>query len=48
MWRVFIAQPVKVASGELTKAEKDKQNQFAIRQEGGNYPTLKDTVEKGL
>jgi len=48
MWRVFIARPVKAASGELTKAEKNKQNQFAIRQEGFNYPTLKDIVEKGL
>lgn len=39
---------VKVASGELTKAEKNKQNQFAIRQEGFNYPTLKDIADKGL
>ena len=39
---------VKVAGGELTKAEKNKQNQFAIRQEGFNYPTLKDIAEKGL
>ena len=39
---------VKVASGGLTKAEKNKQNQFAIRQEGFNYPTLKDIADKGL
>ena len=48
MCRVFIAQPVKVASSELTKAEKNKQNQFAIRQEGFNYPTLKAMAEKGM
>ena len=39
---------VKVAGGRLTKAEKNKQNQFAIRQEGFNYPTLKDIAEKSL
>jgi len=39
---------VKVANGEETKSEKNKQNQFAIRQEGFNYPTLKDIAGKGL
>lgn len=39
---------VKVANGELTKAEMNKQNLFAIRQEGFNYPTLKDVADRGL
>lgn len=39
---------VKVANGRQTKAERNKQNQFAIRQEGFNYPTLKEIAEKGL
>jgi len=37
-----------VASSELTKSEQNKQNQFAIRQEGFNYPTLKEAAEMGL
>ena len=39
---------VKVANGKLTKSEKNKQNQFAIRQEGFNYPTLEEIAERGL
>jgi len=39
---------VKVANGELTKSEKNKQNQFAIRQEGFNFPTLREIAEMGL
>ena len=39
---------VKVANGELTKPEINKQDQFAIRQEGFNYPTLRDVAENGL
>ena len=39
---------VKVANGELTKSERNKQNQFAIRQEGFNYPTFKEVAEMGL
>ncbi|MFC1988891.1 UxaA family hydrolase [Chloroflexota bacterium] len=39
---------IKVAGGKLTKPEKNKQNHFAIRQEGFNYPTLKEVAEKGM
>ncbi len=39
---------VRVASGELTKAERNKQNHFAIRQEGYHWPTLKDIASKRL
>ncbi|MFC1953565.1 UxaA family hydrolase [Chloroflexota bacterium] len=39
---------LKVAGGELTKAEKNRQNHFAIRQEGFNYPTEKEVAAKGL
>ena len=39
---------IQVASGELTKPERNKQNNFAIRQEGYHWPTLKDIAEKGL
>ncbi len=39
---------VRVANGALTTPERNKQNQFAIRQEGFNYPSLKEIAEKGL
>jgi altronate dehydratase len=39
---------VKVASGKQTKAERNRQNEFAIRQEGFNYPTLKEVAERRL
>ncbi|MFC1907967.1 UxaA family hydrolase [Chloroflexota bacterium] len=39
---------VEVTNGELTKSEKNKQNLFAIRQEGFNYPTLADVASKCL
>jgi len=39
---------IKVANGEKTKAEINKQNQFAIRLEGFPWPTLKDIAEKCL
>ncbi|MFC1977864.1 UxaA family hydrolase [Chloroflexota bacterium] len=46
--RTIFELMIKVAGGELTKSEKNKQNHFAIRQEGFNYPTLKDVAGKGL
>jgi len=39
---------VKVANGEQTKPEKNRQNHFAIRQEGFSYPTLEEVAAKGL
>ena len=39
---------VRVASGKLTKAEKNKQNDFAIRQEGYSWPSLKDIALRGF
>jgi len=39
---------IKVAGGEQTKSEKNRQNHFAIRQEGFNYPTQKEVAAKGL
>lgn len=39
---------INVSSGELTKAEINKQCQFSIRQEGFNWPTLKEITEKNL
>jgi altronate dehydratase large subunit len=39
---------LKVAGGRLTKAERNRQHQFAIRQEGFNYPSLKEIIEQGL
>ncbi|MFC2014371.1 UxaA family hydrolase [Chloroflexota bacterium] len=46
--QAIFALMIKAAEGELTKPEKNRQNQFAIRQEGFNYPTLKDVADKGL
>jgi len=39
---------IAVASGKQTRAEINKQCQFAIRQEGFHWPTLKDIAEKNL
>ncbi len=39
---------LKVASGELTRPEINKQNNFAIRQEGFHWPSLREMVERGL
>jgi len=39
---------IDVTSGKQTRAETNKQCQFAIRQEGFNWPTLKEVTEKNL
>ena len=39
---------IKVADGRQTRAERNRQNQFAIRQEGFIYPSLREIAEKGL
>ena len=39
---------IDVLSGKQTRAEINQQHQFAIRQEGFNWPTLKDIAEKNL
>lgn len=39
---------IKVAGGEKTRAEINKHNQFAIRQECFHWPTLKDLAERCL
>ena len=39
---------IDVASGKQTRAEINKQYQFAIRQEGFNWPTLKEITQKNL
>ncbi len=39
---------IEVANGKETRAEINKQRQFAIRQEGFHWPTLKDIAEKRL
>ena len=39
---------IDVSSGKQTRAEINKQCQFAIRQDGFYWPTLKDIAEKNL
>ena len=39
---------IEVSTGKQTRAEINRQCQFAIRQEGFHWPTLKDIAEKGL
>jgi altronate dehydratase large subunit len=39
---------VKVARGKLTKAERNRQNHFAIRQEGFSWPSLKEIAQRGF
>ena len=39
---------IDVSNGKETRAEINKQYQFAIRQEGFHWPRLKDIAEKNL
>lgn len=48
MGREIFELLVAVSSGEQTRAEINKQYQFALRQEGFHWPMLKDIAEKNL